>query len=233
LPVVRRYTSLVIKILSVLRSGGDFRPSHAARLFDQVMRHAPHDEVDFLCLTDQKDALDVLCVPAVPLTTSWPGWFAKIEALAAEGPALYFDLDVNIIADLTPLLEAATMFDFIAPRDFWVGGPHRMNSSVMAWSGSVRHVYDQFAADPDGAIKRYQKNYVASGGWGDQGFIWDARRGDVTFWDDIGPGLVMSYKRGALEGRDLSDCAILCSHGEPRPWSTGGADEWLKARAML
>lgn len=214
-------------VLCVLRSGGDFRPHHVRRLADQVERHAPPG-IDFLCLTDEVEQVATFEVAVAPLWADWPGWFAKLTAFMLPGPCLYMDLDVNVVGDLAPLLDAAAQHEFVMCRGFWgIDDPGHVNSSVMAWRGDAAYLTSTFAEAPTA----HMSVYSGGGKLGDQAFIRDHLSCKPAFWQDLLSGKVASFKRGALIGEDLSDCRVLCSHGVPRPWADGGADDWLARRA--
>lgn len=209
-------------VACVWKTGGIYTASHVDRLKAQVERHAPTG-TPFMCLSDF----------ATYSTTSamkhgWPGWWSKVELLNHEGPILYLDLDVNVIGDLGPLLEAAWRHDLVMARGFWgPDDPNEFNSSVMAWRfDAPSQLYDLFLTDPD----RFMEEGKRRDRWGDQGFIAAHHKGQILAWQDKLPGMVCSYKRGALMGENLDDCRVLVSHGDPKPWATGGADEWLRAR---
>lgn len=210
-------------IVCVLRSGGDFAIEHVLRLQRQVAAHAPLSP--FVCLTDLPRALDVCHIPAAPLAKKWPGWWAKMCAFLVPGPAIYMDLDVNVIGSLEPLCDAACSHDFIVLRNFWVADPHKINSSVMAWRGDMTPLFMAFARSPNSHMKAHS----TPGHWGDQSFIAERLPEGTAYWQDLLPGMVMSFKRGVLAGEDMADCRVLCSHGKPRPWHRGGADAWLVA----
>jgi hypothetical protein len=210
-------------VVCVLKGGREFFADHVWRLESQVRAHSPVD-TRFTCLTDR--TADVGPAIARPLAHGWPGWWSKLEVFKLPGPCLYLDLDVNITGSLVPLLEAAAIHDFIALADFWVEGPHRLNSSVMGWSGDLSWLYREFADAPDAFMAAYKTRER----WGDQRFIADCVA-EVDRWQDVLPGKLCSYKRGALEGKFTADCRVLVSHGEPRPWAPDGADTWLAKRA--
>lgn len=186
-------------ILTVLRSGGDFRAEHVERLRGQCATHAPG--VTFRCLSDLDGSL----------AHDWPGWWSKIEMFTVPGPVLYMDLDTTVIGDLTPLLDAATRHDFIALRDF-NPAQREMGSGLMAWRGDQRRIHDAFAARPDDHIARCSTPRH----WGDQGFIEPMTPGRAH-WQDILPGAVVSWKKHC--GSGVPDGArVICFHGRPRPW---------------
>lgn len=186
-----------MKILAVLRSGGDFSLADAYSLQVQCSRHAPG--VPFVLLSD--DAL----------RHGWPGWWSKMELFRFPGPALYLDLDSVIVGDLTPLLGLAAREPFVALRDFYRGG-NALQSSVMAWSGDMSHLYETFKADPG----RHMAECTQPQMWGDQGFI-DAHQRDRKYWQDLLPGALCSYKVH-VQGRGIPcGCSVVVFHGRPRP----------------
>jgi hypothetical protein len=211
----------VPKILCVYKSGGDFKPSHVKRLADQVRAYA--GGTPFLCLTDKPQDIAAIGVEAMPIEPVFKGWWSKLHVFRVPGPCLYLDLDVNVIGDLAPLLAAAAEHDLIALADFWVEGPHRINSSVLGWRGDLSSIYKEFAEAPTAFMSLYSSRAM----WGDQRFLADTYQDEPALWQTILPGMLASFKLGALKGADLSDCRVLASHGQPRPWGDGGADQWL------
>ena len=211
-------------VLSVLRSGGDFNVAHVARLAHQLREHSPPG-TPFVCLTD--DAM-LGADFARPLQHDWPGWWSKIETYRISGPCLYLDLDVTVVGDLTPLLKAAAEHELVMLKDFWLEGPHRVNSSVVGWRGNVSGIYEEFATAPIAMMSLYSTKVT----WGDQRFVADTYAGEPALWQDVCPGMCVSFKRGALMGADLSNLRVLVSHGQPRPWARDGADAWLAQRSF-
>lgn len=198
-----------MKIITVLRTGGDFRPCHVEALRDQCRSYAPRAE--FICLSDVEG------VPGYkPLRHDWPGWWAKMEVFTIKGPCLYIDLDTVLLGDVTPFLAAAALHDFIALRDF---NPQQreMGSGLMAWRGDLSRLYADFAEDPERAMAECR----TAKAWGDQGFI-EPRTAGRAYWQQILPGLVASYKKDCRDGRAPRTCRILCFHGNPRPWQAQG-----------
>ena len=191
------------RILTVLRSGGEYTAEHVERLRAQCAEHAPG--VEFCCLSD-------VPVPGrIALGHDWPGWWSKIEAFRITGPVLYMDLDTTVRGDLTPLLEVVESSDFTVLRDF--NFPAReVQSSIMGWSGDMGHLYETFRADP---VRHMHRN--ASGRWwGDQGFIERhvAARG---YWQDRLPGTLVSFKKHC-QGGIPAGARVVVFHGKPRPW---------------
>jgi hypothetical protein len=210
-------------VVCVLRSGGQYRAQHARRLYKQVQQFAPHG-TEFRCLTDMAKELAPLNVPALPLTTDWPGWWAKAEAWYVKGPTLYLDLDVTIMRDLTPLLEACAAHELIILRDFrsrfdWV------DSSVVGWRGSLEKLTRRFAEAPEAWMWKYAVGLAHSqiNRFGDQAFIADQWYGPVAYWQEVLPLHILSYKKQWRPAKkwarvDRSQCRILVYHSEPKPW---------------
>ncbi len=182
-----------MKILTVYKSGGQYRPEHVDRLRGQCERFAPG--VPFVCLDDDG------------LAHGWPGWWSKMEIFRFPGPVLYMDLSNTINNMLGPMLRAAQEYEFIANRD---PNPHQrtLQSCVMAWSGDMHYLYEAFHADAN----NYMAEYTTPRWWGDQGFV-EAHAKNVTYWQDILPGAVKSYRKGGAENSIITN-----HHGRPKPW---------------
>lgn len=190
-------------ILTVFRSGGDFRPEHVERLYRQC------DKYPFLCLSDVD-----LSLPHYRMWHDWPGWWGKIEAFRLRGPILYMDLDTTVVGDLQPLLDAAMRYDFVALRNPW-RTPSRFGTGLMAWRGDMSGVYKQFLTAPGAYMNRYSTRKA----WGDQGFIADHCAAPVL-WQDLFPGEILSWKADCEQGVP-NTARVVYFHGTPRPWEVG------------
>lgn len=183
-------------IITILRTGGEYKEKHVERLRLQCADHAPG--VPFRCLSDIDGSL----------RHNWPGWWSKIEAFRVRGPVLYLDLDTTICGDLEPLLRCRE--HFVTLRDF--NFPARnVQSSVMFWSGDMSALYDRFRADPE---KHMAENSTPRW-WGDQGFIERVAR--PAYWQDIAPGAFVSWKKHCQRGVPRG-ARVVVFHGKPRPW---------------
>lgn len=197
---------MVGTVLTVLRSGGEYKPAHVERLRDQV---AQFSDAEFRCLSD-------VDVPGrIEMQEAWPGWWCKIEALRLPGPILYMDLDTTVRGDLSPMLAAAkrgfvTLRDFLHPRV-----PRTVGSGVMAWAGDMSALYHEFKTDPQGYMAKCKTRQW----FGDQGFI-EMKGPKPEFWQDILPGAVVSHKLHCKQGVP-ADARIVAFHGRPRPWEIG------------
>lgn len=195
------------KIYCVLRSGGkDYDERHVRWLKRQCDEYAPG--VDFVCLTDLQD--DINGVETHPLIHHWPGWWSKIELFRYED-VFYLDLDTVLLNDIRYMLN---LEGFYALRNF---GGHKlrgrvvMGSGIMSWSGSYRHVYDNFDIRNIDRYKHRQNR------WGDQGYIHE--QVDYRPIQDAFPGKIHSYKFGGIDqSNPPSDIVVF--HGKPNPWES-------------
>jgi hypothetical protein len=182
-------------VLTLLRRGGDFKDEHVERIRQQI---EPYTK-DFICIDD------------AAMTHDWPRWWPKIEMFKHRGPCLYFDLDTTIVGDITPMLDAAHNHEFIALRNLGKDVP--IGSGIMAWNGDLSRLYHKFARRPDLYMHRYRKFPNI----GDQGFIWDNNQVHTTFWQDLFPGQILSYKF-ECKASVPKDAMVVYFHGKPRPW---------------
>lgn len=200
-------------ILTVLRTGPwhnghipcDYRPEHVQWLARQFQRFAPGH--DFACLSDVK----IPGTRTIPLRYDWPGWWSKMELFREDfGPVVYVDLDVVVVGDMTGILDYPHRFtSWCAP-----GRGHRVQSSVMAWSGYRPDLFETFLSRP----QHWMTICTTPRCWGDQGFINRKLRGQ---WDELGqlfPGAVGSYHLDFDRGDPLPDTRLVVFHGSPRPW---------------
>lgn len=198
-------------IVCVLKSGGDYRPAHVAKLQQAVKRYSPGSR--FLCLTD----IDGLDCPTVPLKYDWPGWWSKMELFRPDirGALFYIDLDCVVVGDLSDLVAIrgpAIMRD--------VYRPDGLQSSIMAIPARAKkEIWQAFIADPqanmDACTVRWSK-------WGDQGFIEGFWLDKAKRFQDELPGQVLSYKADNVARTGVPEGArVIVFHGRPRPWEAG------------
>lgn len=190
-----------MRIVTVLKSGGEFKPHHVIALHRQCAKYAP--DVEFVCLTD----VFVPTVECVPLICNWPGWWSKLELFAPDiqGDLLYMDLDTVVTGDLDAIVNIG---EDVVLRDFYK--PDEVQSSLMYLTSARRaDVYRAFSANP----KQHMAELVQRG---DQGFL-ESFYFDVPRWQDVLPGQIISWKAG---GRKITtDTRIVVLHGKPRPWA--------------
>jgi hypothetical protein len=205
-----------MKVMTVMRSGGEYKPEHVIRLRDQVMMHLPG--ADFWCLAD----CDVPGVQVVPMPNLWPGWWSKMNLFdpAIEGPILFMDLDTSIVGDMAAI---AGVDRLAIMRDVY--RPAGLQSSLMFLpEDSRRKVWECWIDRPTQWMGIYHRG-------GDQAFLerfWLER---AARWQDILPGQVVSYKahvrKAVRKDREFGDgnlpegARVVCFHGKPRPWEIG------------
>ena len=201
----------MITVVCVLRSGGRYDASWAAKLSRGVARHmtAPYR---FICLTDMDREVEAEGVEAVTLPDEWPGWWSKISLwnpkLGLTGPTLYFDLDTVIVGSLDAI--SGHDHEFTMCHEFHQ--PHLLCSTAMAWTGNHSHIWHAMHDMTPERRARYDKwkgNRI-----GDQAFIEDCMAGLKvdTFRDLFGERSIASWKvhcRDGLQG----DEAAVAFHG--------------------
>lgn len=189
--------------------GTKYSPVYVKLLRAMVARNlsTPHR---FVCVTDYEffddDRIEVVR-PPVP----WAGWWQKLALFKlADGPSLFFDLDVVITGSLDYLVEY-TQHEFAAPANWAQSGHGGIQSSVMAWNGTWKEPSERFRYDVDS--KRL---------WGDQEYLTEIRGDNFVKL----PGIV-SYKYHCREqGRVPKGASVVVFHGKPDPHEVG--DEWVK-----
>jgi uncharacterized Rossmann fold enzyme len=204
-----------------IRAGAAFAPAYVNNLFDMVRRNlADGFEGEFVCFTDQNDALDS-GIKVRPLPVNLPGWWSKLglfrPGVFPDGDrVLFLDLDTLITGRLDEL--AAYDGPFAILRDFY--RPDGLQSAVMAWrAGECHEIWNGFVAEGCPTIDV----------GGDQVWIERTQLGAVRLQDAF-PGLFVSYK--LIKGPP-DKASVVVFHGEPRPheikegwvpevWKVGG-----------
>jgi len=208
-----------LKVVTVLRSGGDYRPEHVERLAGQLRRY--HDRPEIWCLSDT----DVDGVNVAPLTYDWPGWWCKMAAFSpqhATEPFLLVDLDTTIVGPLDDILarrELTVLSDFYKPRQI-------QSSFMLVTPDAAAKAWAAWMADP----AKHMRECVTPQRWGDQGFLESVWGSAVDRWQGVLPGQFVSWKvdcRPAVglkergDGRIPKGARVVISHGKPRPWECG------------
>lgn len=169
------------RVVTVLRSGGDFQPRHVQALQRQLAKYAPAARL--VCLSD----VDVPGVECIPLKYDWPGWWAKLELFRPDivGDFLTTDLD-NVF--LGPLDDILCVSEYTTQLG-------ESNALAYLTEGVRARVWKEWVRDPDGHMHRFHpKNAVVKQRFGDGGFIASL----VTagqHWEEILPGQVMNIAR--------------------------------------
>ncbi|TKI04674.1 hypothetical protein [Martelella alba] len=136
-----------MKIVSVLRSGGDYDERHVRWLYSQLP-----GGYEKICLSD----VAIKGVETLPLTTNFPGWWSKLELFNPEkidDDIFYLDLDVVIVGDITDILEnekLTMLSDFYNPLK-------THNSAIMRIPHQHKYlVWETFNRFPELFMHRYR-----------------------------------------------------------------------------
>lgn len=193
----------MVRVVTVLRSGGDFKPEHVQALHRQIERWLPG--ADAVCLTN----VDVPGVRTLRLQYGWPGWWSKME-LFRPGIAddlLFMDLDTVAVG---PLDEVAGQQQLTTLSDFL--RPDRVASGVMFLPENAREaVWTHWMTNPHAFMQ---------GKHGDQGFLKTLWQDKAARWQDVLPGQIVSYKMHVKLNNEAvpANARLVAFHGKPRPW---------------
>ena len=208
----------MLTFLTVLKSGGEFKPEHVIALKDMIEKNItiPHR---FVCLTD----IDVSC-ETIKLRHNWKGWWSKIELFREDvvtGKSLYLDLDTVIVGNLD-IVETLSydfaMMDVNPQRKDAIG-----NSGVMFFGRPQVHVYEKFRRTPNDFI-RFHEQKKKDRYLGDQAFISDCFMKVDKIHNQL-PNLIRSYKHNNCQYAYPKNTSIICFGGFHRPWNSSG---WVK-----
>jgi hypothetical protein len=216
----------MITIVTVLKSGGDYRPAHVRTAHNALKEQlAGYDLGGMVCLTDIPAEVEAYAEP-VELTMDLPGWWSKLEVFQRglfPGPVIYMDLDTLLLGPLDDLVDLAVRTKKQGPM--MLRGRHpraRENnwpaSGLMVWyRDQMAHVLDRFTEiGPRRAIREQQKAGRGAGQRGDQGFIRKVMD-PPKLQDYLPPGYIkfkLDYEYGGYGA--VGDAAILCWSGKPR-----------------
>lgn len=183
-----------------------YHPFHVNRLQKQVEPFAP--EHKFVCLTNAPHWEQPKGIERIPLQEGWRGWWNKIELFRSglfKGRVLYLDLDIEVVGDLTPIIEFSAKFASI--KDYQ--NPKQINSSVMVWdAGAADRIFTEF---DESVIERRH---------GDQGWI-----SEVMDAETFPRGWCPSYKLQVRRFGCPQDAKVIVYHGQPKPWSIEAVEE--------
>lgn len=206
-----------------VRTGDKYPDEYVAKLRNMVHTHCTVRHT-FNCITDHEPTLLGVSYHKATL----PGWWAKVELFKLRRPLIYFDLDVVITGDLTPLLEWEGFGIIKLATDKAKAYSNNLtseivtpvfNSSVMKLTGNEYHVWDQFKPV---VMERFKKG-------GDQRWI-TARMLDArTFPDEWFPSYKWGNAGGPCEDRPRDGSIATIFHGHPKPeeFESGWvADNW-------
>jgi hypothetical protein len=204
---IRQHQGPQLRIVCVLKSGGEYNARHVHALRDMCLQWMP--EHKFICLTDAPD----LDCDTLPLRSNLKGWWSKLELfdVFTEGNTLFMDLDTVIRGPCTEILDRLMGRSFVIVRDFYRMRTNRtaMGSCVIFWNGNYRWIFEMFLADrPEKKLR------------GDQDFLeqaFTAKGQGVEYVQDI-THEVCNFMAHIRDQSPPSEAAIVCFHGKPRPW---------------
>lgn len=207
------------RVLTVLRSGGEYGPQHVLAMQRQIAQWAP--DASFACLSDT----EIPGVTCIPLRHDWPRWWPKLELFRPDIPGgfLFTDLDNVVCGPIDDMFRGvyttqehgwnALMY---VPADFPLG----------------RAAYEEFKTDPMG----YREKFVSAPyavPFGDAGFVNQFVRGDA--WEHVLPGQVVNIvnllcrwpyyhpktnpKIYPFRLPDEDTRVVLCANKHRRPWN--------------
>ena len=193
-----------LTVACVYKTGGLYTREYVNRLRHSVAAnlHWPHQ---WVCLSDDPE------VATHALHENLPGWWSKFELMTLSGGrVLYFDLDTVIHGDITPLayVDRLTLL-----RDFY--RPDGLGSGLMMLPEADRaRMWEHWEKSPHGHMGRFAIE-------GDQAVMEQVWLDTAARWQDILPGMVVSYKAHQLVERKAA--SVTCYHGQPKPHETGWA----------
>lgn len=134
------------------------------RLYRGVERNITVD-FNFHCISNRQTKYNT-----IPLQLDSDGYWNKVELFRKDqfdGPVLYFDLDVVICNDITPMIKSCTDSKLYMAEE-----PYRSihNSSVMLWNQDYSNLYDNYVSNQADVVKEYQ-DITRQGALGDQAYI--------------------------------------------------------------
>lgn len=200
--------STSMRIVCVLKSGGDYQPSHVNALVHMCRRWFRGHP--FICLTDAPSFVEC---KTEPLRHGLAGWWSKMELFDAfrEGDTLYLDLDTIIRGSTASFLESlAAAGEFAILRDFFRGRVDglAMGSGMMFWRGDQSWIWEAFQKRGIGKLR------------GDQDFlelIFRESGEKASYFQDF-TSEIASFKAHIQGQKTPPRAPIVCFHGQPRPW---------------
>ncbi len=198
-------------------------------LASMIRRHAPEElNYKMILFTDRPDVeISGVQVRAL-LTPSDLRWnlhkmFMYSPQAELNGPVLCFDLDCVIVGDLDPLVKTVHQF---GKRLITCAGAYqkkKIGGSIIGFKWQPRltqllwnpllNAREEIEAQTKGSERVYFRQRL--------------NRRQVTFWEKLIPGKVLSFKRDCAGGLPKG-ASVVRFHGRPRPHEVVSAIPWVK-----
>lgn len=169
----------------------------------------------FHCFTEDTQGIEEAVITHPLPQGGLKGWWNKLylfsKNLPITGRIFFVDLDTLVTGNVDHLLMANT--GFVVLRDFFYGiakgvDQHSIGSGLMSYDAEhFSFIWDQFIENPQRAINSVRPH-------GDQRWIQDQLQGGFTYWQDLYPNHVVSFKVHCNKGL-AKDARIVCYHGKP------------------
>lgn len=197
-------------IAFVLKKSEEYDIDYLEHIINSLKKYV-NSNVEYVCLSDIN--VEKYCT-WIKFENDWPGWWSKLELFShpylRNKNVTYFDLDVIIKDDITPLINYDVEFAMLKGFSNYKKSNKvaKVNSSIMKWNTDLKYISDAFDE------KKHIKEYRSWGKWGDQDFIHHNINKPIKMLQDIFPKMVCSKK---YNKNTLDQCKIICFHGKPRP----------------
>ena len=227
--------TLIPTVMTVLRSGGDFKMADVLLLSERLQQqwksqYGEEETLQVICLTDViKDETFLKNVHLIPLPNpQWRGWWAKMNIFhpmfEKYRPFLFMDLDTAIVGPIGDfVIPRRQLSGFITLEDFHAGGK-RLASALM-WlplkSEKLDKIWKNWIGSPGAHSKKYR---------GDQDFLRAVTSPDAL-WQYIPETKekLSSFKPNRKWLYYLpANLSIVCFHGSPRVPVAAKTVSWVK-----
>ena len=147
---------------------GDKYSAEAVNKLNHSIALNTYVKYNIYCYTDDPTGLHPY-IKVIPIEDNLEVWWNKLALFQEDfggikGKIIYFDLDIVIQKNLTPILKYDS---FTLIKCFWkpykeihkspIRNDHNINSSVMVWNANENiHIWDHFNTDPEYFMLEYR-----------------------------------------------------------------------------
>lgn len=207
----------MLKVVCVLKSGGDYDWEYVSRLCQNLKEHLTLQH-EFFCLTDIPNKYSF--IRQVPLEKNLMSYWSKIEVFRSKGEVLYLDLDTIIVKNINSMIEniRQLVHSALLPNMFFMLKAWKKKeewaSGIMYWDGDMRWLYDKLTEHDITSYGKWEQRYIK-----DQLF---SEFFDIISFSDKEEE-IRSYKHHC-KNEIPEGTKIITFHGKPRPRTVG----WLE-----